>query len=165
MGIIKKIALVVLIILLTAKIVLSAGLFLHSKNTGNESAIDVSKLIQMTNDYRLSRGLSSLNINPRLTQAAVNKAQDLLAKDYFSHTSPQGKRFSEWIKEVNYQYFYVGENLAIDFADNEDLFEAWLESRSHRENIVRPQYQEIGMTALSGDFNGRETTVVVQVFG
>lgn len=166
MKIIKRIVLIFLVILLAAKIILSTALLFCAQNTAyNETAIDASQLIEMTNDYRLSRDLQPLAINPRLTQAAVNKAQDLLAKNYFSHTSPEGRRFSEWIKEVNYRYFYVGENLAIDFDSNENLFEAWLDSPLHKKNILRPQYQEIGIAALSGNFADHQTTVVVQIFG
>ena len=123
------------------------------------------ELINLTNQYRLSHGLNELIPNPRLTQAAINKAHDILANNYFSHTSPNGKRFSFWIKEVGYPYLYAGENLAIDFTNTEELFNAWIKSDKHRENIERPNFQEIGIASLTGIFNKKKTNVVVQFLG
>jgi len=122
-------------------------------------------IIKLTNIYRQESGLTPLIINPRLTQAAINKANDIIANQYFSHTSPEGKRFSDWLKEVNYTYFYSGENLAIDFGSAEDAFSAWLKSDKHRENIERPEFQEIGVAVVNGKFNNRQTTIIVQLFG
>lgn len=122
-------------------------------------------IIKLTNIYRQEAGLKPLLINPRLTQAAINKANDIITNQYFSHTSPEGKRFSDWIKEVNYSYFYSGENLAIDFTSAEDAFSAWLQSDKHRQNIERSEFQEIGVASISGKFNGQQTTVIVQLFG
>jgi len=148
------------------KIVISSSIFLHSKIfPATKIDVNANELIHTTNDYRKSLNLSELAINPRLTQAATNKANDILSNDYFDHTAPNGKRFSQWIKDVNYDYFYVGENLAIDFTSNEDLFQAWLDSPTHKDNIIKPQYQEIGIATLNGEFKNRQTMVAVQLFG
>lgn len=161
-----KIMLGAAVALLLAKSGVSAAIYLWPKaaadNTGSEATLE---LVRLTNSYRAGLGLRELMINPRLTQAAVNKAKDLLAGQYFSHSSPDGKKFSDWIKEVNYAYFYVGENLAIDFNSPREIFDAWLQSPKHRENIERPEFQEIGMADLRGRFDGRDTDVVVQLFG
>lgn len=161
-----KILFIAAVGLLLVKSGVNAALFLWPKTeldtTGNSAAIE---LVQLTNEYRRNLGLRELIINPRLTQAAVNKAKDLLAKQYFNHTSPTGKKFSDWVKEVNYSYFYVGENLAIDFANPQEVFDAWIKSPKHKENIERPEFQEIGIADLKGLFDSRETDVVVQLFG
>lgn len=163
----KTISLYITVFLLLAKILLWSFFYLTPPVVAETDSNHIKSrdLITMTNDYRQSLGLNHLNYNARLTQAAVNKAKDLLAKSYFNHTSPEGRRFSQWIREVNYDYFYVGENLAIDFTDSEKLFQAWIDSQSHRDNIVKPEYQEIGIATLEGKFNGRNTIVVVQLFG
>ena len=132
------------------------------ESSGNAAAFE---LIRLTNEYRQKLGLGALAINPRLTQAAVNKAKDILSHQYFSHTSPEGRKFSDWVKDVNYAYFYVGENLAIDFPNSQEAFDAWLGSPKHKENIERSEYQEIGIADLKGEFEGRETNVIVQLFG
>ncbi len=127
--------------------------------------INSKKIVELVNNYRLNAGLSALKTNPRLTQAAANKGKDILNRQYFNHTSPEGKKFSDWIKEVDYEYLYVGENLAIDFQTNEEAFTAWLNSPKHLENIIKSQYQETGVAVVEGKFKNRPTTVIVQLFG
>ena len=162
-----KILFVIAVGLLMLKIGISAAVFLWppAATPTIAGSAGAQTLIDLTNAYRQGLDLPQLIVNSRLTQAAVNKAKNILAEQYFSHTSPEGKKFSDWIKEVNYAYFYVGENLAIDFSSPQDTFSAWLNSPTHKANIVRPEFQEIGVADLTGKFNGRETSVVVQIFG
>lgn len=166
MKLIKKILLVLAITLVITKIAVLSAIFLHPKITPqDDSEVVAHELIEMTNFHRKEIGLNPLTPNIRLNQAAVNKARDILSKQYFSHTSEDGKKFSQWIKDVNYDYFYVGENLAIDFENNQEVFDAWLASPDHRANIEKSQYQEIGLAALKGKFDNHSTIVVVQLFG
>jgi len=157
--------------LLITKAILGGFLLWQELKNKNETNLDydgwqqAQELINLTNQYRLDHGLNQLIPNPRLTQAAINKAHDILANNYFNHTSPSGKRFSAWIKEVGYPYLYAGENLAIDFTNTEELFNAWIKSDKHRENIERPNFQEIGIASLTGIFDKKKTNVVVQFFG
>jgi len=164
--IIKKILTILVLFFISVKLILVTAIFLYPNIISSYNIeANAKELIDLTNQYRESQGLTILSPNPRLTQAAVNKAYDLLTNQYFSHTSPDGKKFSDWIKEVDYKYFYVGENLAIDFEKNDDIFQAWLESPSHKENIIKPQYQEIGIAVIEGKYKNSQTTVVVQLFG
>ncbi len=165
---IKKTLCFITIFFVAAKIALVLAIFVYPKFIAPEpetQSVSARILIELTNQYRQEQGVPELAVNPRLAQAAVNKAGDMFARQYFNHTSPEGKIFSDWIREVEYHYFTVGENLAIDFSDNETLFQAWLNSPEHRKNIIKPQYREIGIAALPGNFNGRPTIVVVQLFG
>ena len=164
---IQKTILYLTVFLILAKVILLTGFFLSPAVAipSEDITIKTQDLIDMTNNYRKDLGLKELTYNPRLTQAAVNKARDLLSGQYFNHTSPDGKRFSEWIREVNYDYFYVGENLAIDFDNTENAFQAWLDSETHKDNIVKPEYQEIGMAVLEGKYQSHKTIIVVQLFG
>lgn len=168
----EKILIISAVFLLTARLTIGSMELINGivsaqefkvLQTGGQSQAE--EIIGLTNQYRINLGLSQLTANPRLTQAAVNKANDILAKQYFSHTSPDGKRFSQWIKDSGYSYFYVGENLAIDFDNSQDLFDAWIKSEGHRKNIERPEFQEIGVASLHGKFKDRATDVVVQLFG
>ncbi len=156
--------LVVLIIIIKA--IVFALIFVYpTAGLADTDSINSQQLINLTNDYRKSLGLSTLAVNDQLTQAATQKAKDMLAGGYFSHTSPDGHHFSDWIKATGYQYLSVGENLAIDFNDNSDLFQAWINSPKHKENIVDSSYQEIGLAAISGRYQNHNTFVVVQLFG
>ncbi|MFA6228326.1 MAG: CAP domain-containing protein [Patescibacteria group bacterium] len=130
-----------------------------------ENPAAAQEIVQLTNTYRQSLELNDLSVNPRLTQAAIDRAKDILAKQYFGHISPDGKKFSDWVKDTGYKYFYVGENLAIDFNNSQEVFEAWLKSDGHRQNLERGEYQEIGVASLRGEFKNQPTSVVVQLFG
>lgn len=127
---------------------------------------DITKnaLIDFVNQGRESAGLNVLTENQKLDQAAQMKAEDMVQGQYFSHTSPTGISPWFWFSKIGYDYKYAGENLAIGFYDSEQVFNAWLDSPSHRANILNPNYKEIGIAVLNG-FGGNNTTVVVQLFG
>ncbi len=138
----------------------------HSPNKSQSVQIlDQQKLIALTNKERLKYNLAPLFPNGTLTKAALNKASDLLKGQYFAHNSPSGKKFSTWVKEVQYNYYIVGENLAEGFSNDEMIIQAWMESPTHRQNILQSEFKEIGMAILKGDFKGKKTKMVVQIFG
>jgi len=122
-------------------------------------------IINLTNQQRLNAGLKQLELNPLLTQAALAKAQDMLSKQYFSHYSPSNTSPWYWFKQAGYEYSYAGENLAMDFVQAEDVVNAWMASSSHRRNILNPNYTQIGVGVLEGNFKGVRTIIVVQMFG
>ena len=128
---------------------------------------DISRtvLIELTNKERQSLGVNSLEENALLNKAAQLKAQDIITYDYFSHQSPTGITPWYWFKKAGYNYQIAGENLGIGFLDSEEIYQAWNDSPSHRANLLNPKYQDIGIAVLKGDFNGNETTLVVQLFG
>jgi hypothetical protein len=161
-----KLLLTVFILLAIFRIGLSAkALFFNYSDLSTSGGAVAIRLIELTNEHRISLGLPTLATNSRLTQAAINKAGNILTEQYFNHTSPDGRKFSDWIKDVNYKYFYVGENLAIDFNNAEDIFSAWLKSDRHRENIERQEFQEIGIAVIGGNFKNKNTLIAVQLFG
>jgi len=139
------------------------GIFLLPQ-TAYLSAITPEKLIEMTNQDRAAVGLNALTANQLLTQAATIKGQAIISTDTFKHTIDD-RKFSSWIRDTGYNYSYVGENLAIDFVTSEGIMEAWENSPLHKKNLLNPYYQEIGIAALSGKFQGQSTTIVVQIFG
>ena len=128
-------------------------------------AISAGNLVAMTNQARAQAGLNQLLVNSTLVSAAQMKGQDMIAKDYWAHTSPDGLTPWYWMKQAGYNYSYAGENLAVDFSDDSSLFSAWMASSSHRQNILDPRYTEIGIAAVAGNFQGHDSIVVVQMFG
>ena len=127
--------------------------------------VNSNAILSLTNEFRRKNGLSELKVNPLLNEIAKEKASDMINKKYFSHNSPDGLTPWYWFIKNNYNYKYAGENLAIDFIDSSQVIEAWLNSPSHRANLLNQNYQEIGVAVVSGDIEGYETTLVVQVFG
>ena len=129
------------------------------------SDINAQTLISLTNQARTKAGLPKLNQNAKLSQAATLKSQDIISKDYFAHNSPEGLNSWYWFREVNYSYRVAGENLAIDFNDSESLFTAWMNSPTHKANIMDPKFAEIGIAAVPGEFQGHQSIAVTQMFG
>lgn len=123
------------------------------------------KILEWTNYYREQEGLKPLSFNNVLAQVAQAKADDLLARDYFEHVSPSGKDVADLVGTSGYQYALVGENLAMGgYQDEKDLVDAWMDSPGHRENILRPQFTEIGISARFGEYEGGDTWMAVQTF-
>jgi len=129
------------------------------------AAVISSVLVELTNVDRSSQGLATLTVSPVLTEVAQAKANDMAAKGYFAHTSPEGLTPWHWFKEKGYRFAYAGENLAIDFSESADVQRAWMNSPTHRANVVGTQFTEIGIATANGTYNGRATTFVVQAFG
>ncbi len=129
------------------------------------AVVSASALISLANSSRAQSGLGALSENSKLTSAAYSKANDMFQNQYFAHTSPQGKTPWTFIAGAGYDYVYAGENLAIGYTDASELHTAWMNSPSHRDNILNPNFREIGMASVDGVFEGADTTIVVQMFG
>ncbi len=132
---------------------------------GIASDVDQHKLIELTNSERQKLGLGILAENSALDQAAAAKAANMFAENYWAHYSPSGKDPWGFIKSAGYKFTVAGENLAKNFQNSDEVVVAWMNSPSHRENIVNGKYKEIGMAVVNGTLNGEETTLVVQMFG
>ena len=132
---------------------------------GYASSITPESVLVSINAKRTEAGLSPLSLNSRLNQAATMKAADMFTLNYWAHNSPAGREPWDFIKAAGYRYHYAGENLARDFGDTSAMIDAWMASPTHRDNIVNPKYQEIGVAVVNGTLQGVETTLVVNMFG
>lgn len=132
---------------------------------GTTSQITAEKIIENTNIERQKAGLPPLVANSALGQAAREKAANMIAENYWAHYSPSGRDPWGFIKNAGYKFSYAGENLARNFSDSESIVVAWMNSPTHRENILNSNYQEIGIAVEDGILQGQQTTLVVQMFG
>ena len=89
----------------------------------------------------------------------------MLAKGYWAHFAPDGTSPWSFFLSFGYKYQYAGENLARDFSNANDAVNAWMNSPTHRENILNSKYKEIGIGVVEGNLAGVDTTVIVQFFG
>jgi archaellum component FlaF (FlaF/FlaG flagellin family) len=144
--------------------ILVMAVFLNVQET-LASEITSEKLIKLVNELRAEQRIGELIVNPNLTLAAANKARDMFEHNYFAHTSPQGITPWHWIRQADYSYQYAGENLAMDFITAEGMHKALIASATHRKNILNPNYKEIGIAVLDGNFEDRQTIIAVQIFG
>jgi uncharacterized protein YkwD len=137
------------------------------KIVGGEKGLTISGVISATNQNRKDNGnLPALKENSKLDASAKMKLDDMFAKQYFEHVSPDGKGVADLAAEVGYEYIVIGENLALGgFADDNDLVDAWMNSPGHRANILNDRYTEIGVAVGKGMYNGKLTWLAVQHFG
>lgn len=141
------------------------GTFVILPSSNYFAAVFASVLVDQTNGERQTEALNTLKTNPVLERAALMKAQDMASKGYFAHNSPEGKTPWYWFEQVGYNYAAAGENLAVNFVDSKDVTSAWMQSPTHRANIMSGNYTEIGIAVVSGMYKGREAIFVVQEFG
>lgn len=148
---------------LASLLCLLIGIFLLPK-IAYLSSITAEKIIELTNKERKNTEINILTANQLLTKAAYDKANVIFETKKFQHNIDD-RKFSSWIKEAGYEYSYVGENLAIDFTTSEGIIKAWNNSELHKKNILNPRFTEIGVATLEGNFEGNNSTLVVQIFG
>lgn len=127
--------------------------------------ITPEKILELTNKEREKAGVSPLTLDEKLTEAAVAKATHMFSHNYWSHTAPDGTEPWYFFIQAGYIYRFAGENLARDFSQPEEVVRAWMSSPLHRENLLSPKYEDIGIAVVEGKLNGVTTTLVVQLFG
>lgn len=132
---------------------------------GFATDITTPKLFELSNKEREKLSLPPLQYNSELAEAAQKKAADMFAKDYWAHFAPDGTTPWSFMLSSGYQYEYAGENLAKNFLFSQGVVDAWMNSQTHKENILRKEYTEVGYGVVNGVLNGEETTLVVQMLG
>lgn len=153
--------------------ILSMGVFLYfligvSRTAENVQASSYSpdQIITAINKERVQNNVKPLIKNEKLTLAAENKAMDMKKRNYFSHIyQPDNTKWSDFIKDVNYDYLIAGENLANGFYSVAPMVSAWMDSPTHRENILNPKFEDTGVGVVFGELDGNPTIFVVQTFG
>ncbi len=132
--------------------------------TPQTSAVASGELVKLTNEYRRESGTSLLVENSQLTMAAEAKARDMAERSYFSHQTPEGEDPWVFLDRVGYAYTIAGENLAVNFNKSNAVTTAWMDSPTHRTNILNSKFTEIGVGTAQGIYKGHTATFVVQLF-
>ena len=125
----------------------------------------------MINAIRMNNGVSKLERDEKLELAAQRHAEDMIERNYLSHYSPEGVSVFERLKEVGYNYYVAGENIfeaeRLQYLDpmnmSKVVVNGWMESKKHRENLLHPAYEEIGVGVAYDE--ERKRLVVVADFG
>lgn len=132
---------------------------------GRVTSVTPAGLLASTNDERVERNLAPLRLNSQLTEAATAKAQDMLRRGYWDHNAPDGTEPWVWVDQAGYTYSKAGENLARNFSSSGATVGAWMNSESHRDNVLNTAYQDVGFAIASGELEGKPTTVIVAFYG
>jgi len=147
------------------QLIISFGYVSFPQILGYAANIAPSEVIRLTNAQRAANGLAPLTENATLDSAALAKGNDMIAKGYWAHFAPDGTSPWSFFTSFGYKYQYAGENLARDFSDVPSAVNAWMNSPTHKENILNPNYKEIGIGVVEGSLAGANTTIIVQFFG
>lgn len=157
-----------LLLFLIVLVVFASSVFETSRIRGNGdfiAAVLPGVLVSLTNDDRADYGLRVLETSPLLERAAQLKANDMVARGYFDHVSPDGTTPWVWFARAGYEFIHAGENLAINFTESADVVDAWMNSEGHRTNILDSNFTETGIATAVGTYKGKEAIFVVQLFG
>lgn len=154
-------------LVLTLLTFIGANLHAHLWQTSRwlVSTVLPSAVVELTNEERADESLKPLRRSATLDTAARMKAQHMAKNEYFSHYAPDGTSPWYWFDQSGYKYVHAGENLAIHFTDSSEVVDAWMDSPTHRANIVNGNFTEIGVGTAKGTYQGYDTVYVVQLFG
>jgi hypothetical protein len=133
------------------------------------TSMSIGGLLADTNAQRGANGVASLSLNSKLDAAAQANADDMAARDYWSHNTPDGNPPWIWVANQGYSYQKLGQNLATGFSSEQTTIDGWMASPPHRENLLDPSFTEVGFGyANVPDYTaagGGPQTVVVAFYG
>jgi hypothetical protein len=104
-------------------------------------------LVARINDFRAGRGLPTLVVSDTLTAAAKWMSVDMASRNYFSHTSLDGRSPTQRMADAGYPAFgtWTGEDLAAGYTSSADVLTGWIKSPAHYAVLVNPRYRAIGV--------------------
>ncbi|HSW37265.1 MAG TPA: CAP domain-containing protein [Candidatus Saccharimonadales bacterium] len=148
--------------------IVGLGLFVNGLLTGphgvlgDTSDFSQTALVAETNLERSSSKELPLVSNNVLAAAAQAKANDMVARNYWSHDTPDGKTPWAFLSNAGYQYQTAGENLAYGFNNASDVIKAWMSSSEHRANLLSAKFQQVGFgVASSPNYQDKGPEIVV----
>ena len=177
-SLVKKRALILCVLLLAATGVIAGPAGAGGTapaSTERLRALDREILVRL-NETRAGHGLRPLVLSGGLQDAAVSHSRAMLEGGFFAHESKDGSSFVARVKRhyraSGYTSWSAGENLlySTTAVDAAAAIEAWLGSPAHRENMLTPQWREVGIGSVhaasaGGAFGGESTWVITMDFG
>ncbi|MCY6483899.1 CAP domain-containing protein [Clostridium aestuarii] len=103
------------------------------------------EVVKLVNVERSKQGLKPLKENWQLSRVSRYKSQDMVDKNYFSHTSPTYGSPFKMIKDFGVSYRTAGENIAYGQTTPTAVMKSWMNSTGHRQNILNPNFSQIGV--------------------
>jgi uncharacterized protein YkwD len=122
-------------------------------------------ILAAVNAERKKAGVPPLRPNDRLDQAAQRHAQDMLARHYFAHESPEGETVRERARAAGYDWRAIGENIAEGQLSVDEVMSTWMHSPPHRKNILDRDFKELGVGLALGRSGNEWQVEWVQTFG
>jgi len=130
---------------------LETGPFSAKCEAPDNQALLVEDVLAIVNQVRRDEGLSPLDANGTLDQAAGEFACEMIEQDFFAHENPDSKVSpGERLTHAGYIFYAMGENLAVGQPTPVEAVAAWLQSPPHRANILSPDWRETGIAVRNG---------------
>ena len=121
-------------------------------------------MLARVNRERGRRGLSPLRRHPYLDDAAQAHADDMFARRYYSHDSPNGNTAIDRVAARGYRARYAGENIARGQYSVDEVMDGWMQSPTHREHLLSPVFNDVGFGLKFGKNPGGYEILWVQNF-
>lgn len=103
------------------------------------------RVMELINVERVNAGLHPLSYQPQLGAAARLYSADMACHNYLSHVGRDGLHFAERVERQGYQFEFGGENLGGGYAMPEEVVKGWMNSPSHKANLLGENYTEMGV--------------------
>jgi uncharacterized protein YkwD len=124
-----------------------------------------AELLASVNRERARAKRPPLRGSTVLDRIAQSYADDMLARGFYGHLSPEHGDVSARARAGGYSASRLGENLAKGQTSVDEVMDGWMHSPEHRENIVNPWYTEAGFGLAMGKTREGSRAIWVQVFG
>lgn len=113
-----------------------------------------NQVLDLVNQERIKRGLNKLTLDTKLSNVANIKSQDMVNKNYFDHNSPTYGSPFDMMKKFGINYKSAGENIAQGQKTPQEVMNAWMNSKGHRENILNPNFTKLGVGVAKDNNKG-----------
>jgi uncharacterized protein YkwD len=111
-------------------------------------------MLDAVNMERLKHGLSPYQVDAHLADVARAHAQDMVARDYFGHGTPEGDTLRDRLRQEGLDPYWTGENFlrTVRPADEAVKYaiEWFMADAPHRKNILHTHYDRIGVGVAEG---------------
>lgn len=123
-----------------------------------------NEIVRLVNVERKKRGIASLKSSTQLKNMAYLRNYDMVQERYFAHISPRYGRWANMLYSSEYEFKYAGENLAAGFTTARSFVKGWMDSPTHRANLLNPRFREIGVAVSPGNSRSYYQSYATQWF-
>lgn len=121
------------------------------------------QVLQLVNLARAEEALQPVVVSPRIQTVAEDYACHMIESGFFGHQDPEtGDSAGDRVLSGKYLFHSLGENLAAGQMTAAEVMKAWMESPSHRDVILDPNWKDVGIAVRGG---GEFAIYWVQLFG
>lgn len=134
-------------------------------NVLGSEVVDPRDIITYINEERMKRGARPLRVSPILSKAADMRAQTIMKHQNFSHQDPyEGIQLDTVLPLLKYPFSWASENIGMGDTTARAFVSGFMNSPSHRANLLNPELVETGVAVSSGPYKQYYVNIAVQLF-